>query len=96
MIDSYKIFQPTIRLDDLNYFGIINKPTQVKIDVDGLEYNVLKGIQESLMKVESILIEIQPGNKFEKEIYEFFETHRFVKKYNEFEEKTKNQIWIRK
>jgi FkbM family methyltransferase len=46
------------RLDDLISTFHITPPTHLKIDVDGLEFNVLRGAKQALSGVRSILIEI--------------------------------------
>lgn len=47
-----------LTLDWLLEAGLIDQPSHVKIDVDGIEDLVIKGMQKTLLKVKSLLIEI--------------------------------------
>ncbi len=50
------------RLDDLIQTFALPAPTQLKIDVDGIEGVILKGAPETLSKVKSVMIEVEGQN----------------------------------
>ena len=54
-------------LDDLIKQKIIKIPDYIKIDVDGTEHIILKGMKENLKnkKIKSILIEVNKKNKLQ-------------------------------
>jgi len=53
---------PAFRLDDLCR-TTIPKPTHLKIDTDGNEWDILIGSVETLETIESLLVEINTGNE---------------------------------
>ncbi|MDC1356381.1 FkbM family methyltransferase [Pseudomonadota bacterium] len=57
----YKI--PILTLDSITSMFNIEKPKYLKIDVDGLEYEILLGANQILKNVDSILIEIDENDK---------------------------------
>ena len=86
-IDLYKEkFNPifaqgiiSLTLDDLiNKFNL-PVPNYLKIDVDGIEYKIIKSAKNILknQKLESILIEINPSRKEDVEIIDILEKNNF-------------------
>ena len=81
----------------------IKKPEYIKIDVDGIEFLILKGLSEILDEVKSILIEVNETFQSQKNnIKEFLKNQNFIldeKNYSKTEKtsnkrlKTYNQIW---
>ena len=64
---------------------IIEKPDYIKLDVDGNEMEILKGIKKNISKVKSIILEMDYSNKLKiKMIQNYF-------KINNFFLKSKNQ-----
>lgn len=53
------------------------KPSFIKIDVEGAEYDVLKGAKETLIYVRSLMIEVTKG-KNKKEIFDLLEGYRLI------------------
>jgi FkbM family methyltransferase len=51
----------TERMDELFAKGDIPQPTVVKMDVEGAEYLVLRGMERLLSNVRSLYIEVHPG-----------------------------------
>ena len=75
-------------------FGI-NSPTHIKIDVDGLEAEVLQGCTNCLKDVKSILIEVDRDYVKQKEEIVRILTNNSFKLFEEFDSSlsTSNQIW---
>lgn len=81
----------------------IPKPDYIKIDVDGIEYLILLGLEELLKNVKSILIEVNENfKKQDNQIKSFLEKNNFKliqKDQSELLKKSKknskifNQIW---
>jgi len=102
---SYRL--PSCSLDDLaDYFGI-EKPTAMKMDVDGIEHLILKG-GESILKspqLKTILIEVNDDFAEQRDgVKELLENAGWkldAKKHAEWMEKSEasattfNQIWIK-
>jgi len=80
--------------DVIKLFGLPN-PTHLKIDVDGLEMEILRGARNSLKKVTSVLIEVSPlFSEQLLEIEEFLHTNNFRLVYRTQDNpRTSNQIW---
>ena len=86
----------------VNKFNI-QKPHYIKIDVDGIEFLILKGLSEILDNVKSVLIEVNETFQSQKNnIKELLESQSFIldeKKQSEIMKisnerlKTYNQIW---
>ena len=86
----------------VNKFNI-QKPHYIKIDVDGIEFLILKGLSEILDNVKSVLIEVNETFQSQKNnIKELLESQNFIldeKKQSEIMKisnqrlKTYNQIW---
>lgn len=68
------------RFDDL--MNMLNvRPDHVKIDVDGIEHKVVKGMVQYLSScdsIKSVLAELNPKNPRHEEVYTIMEQHGFV------------------
>ena len=79
--------QPVLsyRIDDLIKHFQIPVPTHIKIDVDGIEFEVLRGAEKTLEspKVKSILVEFEEGSKEASAMMDFLaeKGHRFHSKH---------------
>ena len=88
---------PVLQLDKVCQIYNIKKPKYLKIDVDGLEYNIIKGGRSILKSLKSLLIEIdneQPKNR--NNIFKILKTEGFYLEANNTitaDTKTTNQIW---
>jgi len=91
---------PVFQLDSICEIYKIKKPRYLKIDVDGLEYSIIKGGRSILKNIKSLLIEIdneQPLTK--KNIFKILEEEGFYLEENNIDHivsKTLNQIWHKK
>ena len=93
---EYKL--PVFKLDLVSSIFNLNKPKYLKIDVDGLEYEILRGSNDILKNLHSILIEVDERNpKQAKSISQLIETKGFYLKKEGGRSKssvsTVNQIW---
>ena len=70
-IFEYKQGCFSVTLDMLVETGMIPYPDHIKIDVDGLEHLVIKGAQNVLKKVSSLLIEININRNGHKEMIDY-------------------------
>ena len=50
------------RIDDLPKLGIAS-PQHIKIDVDGIEFKVLKGAEQTLRRLKTLMMEIDEGDQ---------------------------------
>ena len=82
-------------IDDLVEMLGINSPTHIKIDVDGLEAEVLQGCTNCLKHVKSILIEVDRDYIKQKEEIVRILTNNSFKLFQDFDSSlsTSNQIW---
>ena len=64
-----------LRLDDLVAAGEIASPEYVKIDVDGFEHKVVRGMEHTLRngKIKSMLVELNPALAQHREMRAFLE-----------------------
>ncbi len=89
------------RLDDLMNFFNLEKPNHIKLDVDGIELDILKGAEKTLLNssLKSILVELEPELPSSKSIIEFltlkgFEIHsHYSHGKNELE--TSNYLFLK-
>ena len=74
--------QPVLsyRLDDLIKHFRLPVPNHFKIDVDGIEFDILKGAEETLNNplVRSIILELEPLSVTEKNIVNFLNEKGFI------------------
>ncbi len=62
---------PVFRLDDVIKILGLPSPTKLKIDVDGVDLDVLKGSSDALKTVNSLVIEYMPNSETRAEIHNF-------------------------
>ena len=79
---------PVFRLDDAIKVLGLPSPTKIKIDVDGVDLNVLKGSTEALKTVTSIVIEYMPNSEARDEIHNFLLSHGFTFNFDSIGEHT--------
>ena len=65
--------------DDLVEQGIIEMPTYVKIDVDGLEHKIVHGMKKSLKnpKIKTVLVELNTKAKLHTDLIDFMKEFGF-------------------
>ena len=85
---NLSFFTLSYGLDSLITERSLKKPTKIKIDVDGNEMKILKGMKKYLVSVKEIYIEMLVGKKKQKnynEIVKFLNNNNFIiyKKFNE-------------
>ena len=66
---------PVFRLDDVIEILGLPSPTKLKIDVDGVDFDVLKGSADALKTVTSLVIEYMPSSDTRNEIHNFLSDH---------------------
>lgn len=69
---------PVFRLDDIIKILGLPSPTKIKIDVDGVDLDVLKGSVEALKTVTSLVIEYMPNSDTRNEIHNFLSDYGFT------------------
>lgn len=93
----YKI--PVLTLNSINSIFKISNPEHLKIDVDGLEYEILLGAKSVLKNLKSILIEVDESDeKKSKNIISLLKNENFklVKEGQRLSNiSTVNQIWLK-
>jgi hypothetical protein len=62
---------PVFRLDDVINILRLPSPTKLKVDVDGVDFDVLKGSTNALNTVNSLVIEYMPKSETRTEIHNF-------------------------
>ncbi|MSZ98413.1 MAG: FkbM family methyltransferase [Actinobacteria bacterium] len=70
-----EICVPVFRLDDVIEILRLPSPTKLKIDVDGVDFDVLKGSANALKTVTSLVIEYMPSSDARDEIHNFLSDH---------------------
>ena len=70
-----EICVPVFRLDDVIEILGLPSPTKLKIDVDGVDFDVLKGSANALKTVTSLVIEYMPSSDTRDEIHNFLSEH---------------------
>jgi FkbM family methyltransferase len=95
MIRAITSKQLSVSLDDLCEKFDLAKPTHMKVDVDGLESEVLAGATAMLGQVREILIEVDLRNTSElKIVSDTLSNFGFSRIHNDFGfEFTENQLW---
>ena len=79
---------PVFRLDDVIKILGLPSPTKIKIDVDGVDLDVLKGSTEALKTVTSLVIEYMPNSDTKNEIHNFLLSHGFTFDFDSIGEHT--------
>ena len=72
-----KVSIPAFSLDTIIKTLNLEKPTKLKIDVDGIEIRILKGAKIALATVDEIIVEWARSNEDSKEILEFLDSLGF-------------------
>jgi FkbM family methyltransferase len=70
---------PIISFDKIIEIYKLKKPNKVKIDVDGVEFQILKGMSKTLNRVDEIYIEMLSEKKKNKSYYKIL---KLLKKYD--------------
>ena len=79
---------PVFRLDDVIKILGLPSPTKLKIDVDGVDLDVLKGSTDALKTVTSIVIEYMPDSETRNEIHNFLSSNGFTFDFDSIGERT--------
>ena len=69
---------PVFRLDDAIKLLSLPSPTTLKVDVDGVDLDVLKGSPNALKTVTSLVVEYMPNSDTRNEIHNFLSDHGFI------------------
>ena len=80
-----------ISIDNLIEKKILPLPNLIKIDVDGNEFNILKGLKKTLRKQKKISLLIETRKNTEQKVSEFLKKFKF----NLVSRREDNQIWKR-
>jgi FkbM family methyltransferase len=84
----------TLTIDKCCEFFNLEKPTHIKIDVDGCELEVLEGAREVLTQVKSILVENYPQNKDSERVHEIL-LKSGLREKQIVKANSANQLWVR-
>ena len=79
---------PVFRLDDVVKILSLPSPTKIKIDVDGVDLDVLKGSVNALETVTSLVIEYMPNSETRNQIHNFLSCHGFTFDFDSIGEHT--------
>lgn len=93
MDKNFQLNTYVTKIDELIHLKGIWKPNHLKIDVDGLELEILKGAEQTLVSVKSLLVEIDNKSKFQIDLEKFLKNLGFILLDNPWYIATKNQIW---
>jgi len=80
-VTSYSGLQvrvPVFKLDDLVKILGLPSPTKLKIDVDGVDLEVLEGASKALTTVTSLVVEYMPNSETRQKIHHLLGSHRFT------------------
>lgn len=104
-----KIFKPayqqpviSYKLDDFIKFFKLESPTHIKLDVDGIELDILRGSEETLKSPElkSVLVEVEPSQESSDKIVKYLEERGFyiamTRSHGYQEVYTSNYLFLRK
>lgn len=81
----------TISIDSLITIFKLPKPNHLKVDIDGLEFEVLQGASETLSSVRSLLVECFPNHPERENLFVFLEQKGFC--LESYSSSTSNSIW---
>lgn len=65
---SFRQHVPVYTVDDFRKTFGLAAPEHIKLDVDGLEHLILKGAQETLTQIKSLMLEVEGDEEHKKEI----------------------------
>jgi FkbM family methyltransferase len=92
--DPFEISVLTLTIDKCCEFFNLEKPTHIKIDVDGCELDVLQGARGVLTQVKSILVENYPQNKDSERVCEIL-LKSGLREKEIVKANSANQLWVR-
>jgi FkbM family methyltransferase len=81
----------TLTIDALVAIFNLPKPKHMKVDIDGLELEVLKGASETLIDVQTVLVECFPSHPNKEDLFGFLEQRGFC--LDSYSSYTSNSIW---
>lgn len=95
--DAVSITTICFTIDNLAEILKVPYPTHIKIDVDGLEAEVLQGASNAIKNVNSILIEVNKNYESQKlEIEAILKNNNFELRFEAVDhQETANQIWTK-
>lgn len=96
--------QPVLsyRLDDLLMIFGLERPTHIKLDVDGIELEILKGAEKTLEDpgLKSVLVEVEPSLETSAKLVEYLQERGFniamIRSHGMHDLYTSNYLFIRK
>ena len=94
LVDTINVLIPAETLDSYLRRFSVRKPDYLKIDVDGLELEILQGGVEVLSNVKSVLIELLGKNQKDEKIHQFL-INCGLKKDSNYNFLTRNVIYTR-
>ena len=78
---------PVFRLDDVIKILDLPPPTKIKIDVDGVDLDILKGSVQALKTVTSLVVEYMPNSETRNEIHNFLFDNGLIFNFDSSEDK---------
>ena len=78
---------PVFRLDDVIKILGLPPPTKIKIDVDGIDLDILKGSVQALKTVTSLVVEYMPNSETRNEIHNFLFDNGLIFNFDSSEDK---------
>ena len=78
---------PVFRLDDVIKILGLPPPTKIKIDVDGVDLDILKGSVQALETVTSLVVEYMPNSETRNEIHNFLFDNGLIFNFDSSEDK---------
>jgi FkbM family methyltransferase len=94
LTNPFELSVLSLTMDKCCNFFDLEKPTHIKIDVDGCELEVLEGASEVLKLVKSILVENYPQNKDSERVHEIL-LKSGLRKKDIVTANSANQLWVR-
>lgn len=93
---QYEQMVPVFTVDDYCQIFKCKTPNHIKLDVDGLEANILRGASKTLKKISSLMIEIEGEQDRRDEILKLIKAAGLKEKELEIRgEKARNRLFIR-
>lgn len=94
LVNTFDLNVLSLTMDMCCEFFNLEKPTHIKIDVDGCELEVLQGAPEVLRQVKLILVENYPQNKDSKSVHDILSKSGLREK-EIVKANSANQLWVR-